>query len=220
MLFVLSHIIHDPNIDLPGKQVLGNYLNQKKIKLNGKSWQSFKNKRKNSTALSAPIFYGPGLKALRWMTPAEEHPSILIPSDDKIVQNALCSFEKSAKKVLSQTPFNTLENITVKRKELKKWSKHWPINKMTKAEQDCLGQMLTRTSANFERATTVNSILKIKKYKTNRTHKTRKKLCEFTSMGNGSNTGELWLNLQYRQLFRFSLESLLYWITSQLLFRQ
>lgn len=91
VIYVWSQLLTDPSADLPGSQVLAHLLHAKEWTFGGTAWRNRRQTRRYSTALTAPINYGPALKMLGWVQPHPKHPDVLIPMP--AATSALDAFE-------------------------------------------------------------------------------------------------------------------------------
>src|SRR5579864_7931169 len=64
VIYVWSQFLSDPSADLPGRRVLTNLVQANEWTFGGAAWRSRRQIRRYSTALTAPINYGPALKML------------------------------------------------------------------------------------------------------------------------------------------------------------
>src|SRR6266498_3481931 len=80
VIYVWSQFLKNPSADLPGRLVLTNLLQAKEWNFGGSAWRNRRQTRRYSTALTAPINYGPALKMLGWVQPHADHSAILIPT--------------------------------------------------------------------------------------------------------------------------------------------
>ena len=80
VLYALSQFLRDEKTDLPGSQYLAPWLRDAQLKFEGTKWLQRRRERRYSTALSAPINYGPGLKMLGWVMPHPEYSGVMIPN--------------------------------------------------------------------------------------------------------------------------------------------
>ncbi|MXP65613.1 hypothetical protein E0493_19885 [Roseomonas sp. M0104] len=73
VLFLWSHLLAEAEVGLPGRNVLTKYLPRprdgRSYRFGGAEWDKLRSSRRWSTALMAPIQYGPSIKALRWLEP-------------------------------------------------------------------------------------------------------------------------------------------------------
>src|SRR5262249_35840321 len=80
VIYVWSHLLRHPDVDLPRRLVLSSLLKKDQYTFGGGAWKMRKDVRRNSTALSAPINYGPGLKMLGWVERHPTYPDVLVPT--------------------------------------------------------------------------------------------------------------------------------------------
>src|SRR3954452_12789185 len=80
VIFAWSQLLRDPDVDLPGRQVLSPIVRSEKWSFGGATWRKRREGRRYSTAFTAPITYGPLLKSMGWVEPHREHPAVLIPT--------------------------------------------------------------------------------------------------------------------------------------------
>ena len=73
VIYAWSQFLLDPQADLPGSQVLSKIArSDRPYRFGGVEWKKRCEDRRNSTALTAPINYGPGLKTLGWVEVHEQ----------------------------------------------------------------------------------------------------------------------------------------------------
>ena len=82
VLFVWSHFLADDGAGVPGRLVITDKLpgtgSTRSYGFQGSAWDSFRASRRSSTAIMAPIQYGPSIRSLGWLLPTREralHPS-------------------------------------------------------------------------------------------------------------------------------------------------
>lgn len=145
VIYVWSQFLTNPSSDLPGRQVLANLLQAKDWTFGGSTWRQRRTTRRYSTALTAPINYGPALKMLGWVQSHPDHSEILIPT--ATAAPALDAFEARIADRLNHPAFSKFGSVTVTATEARGWSKAWALDKVTKAEADAMNEMLFGTSA-------------------------------------------------------------------------
>src|SRR4051812_8153672 len=76
VLFVWSHFLAEHGEGVPGRNVIGDKLprsgSARSFEFYGATWDTFRNLRRSSTALMAPIQYGPSIKSLGWLKTTSE----------------------------------------------------------------------------------------------------------------------------------------------------
>jgi hypothetical protein len=219
VIYVWSQFLTSPSSDLPGRQVLANLLQAKEWTFGGSTWRQRRTTRRYSTALTAPINYGPALKMLGWVQSHPDHSEILIPT--AAAAPALDAFEVRIADRLNHPAFSKFGSVTVKAAEARGWSKAWALDKVTKAEADAMNEMLFGSSAPLCRQMGGELMIAAAAHVSS----TEVDVLRRTMAGPPSrfkpaahllNTREAWRIVQVRQLFRLSLEALFYWTIANL----
>lgn len=219
VLFVLSQLLRDKDVDLPGNEYLAPWLAESRLTFGGKSWNERRKTRAYSTALSAPINYGPGLRMLGWVGPHPVYPGVMLPMPT--VMPALDSLEASLRPALDHDAFCTFGSVAVTRKELQSWGELWSLDRVPRREADVMTELLMGTSATLGRRLGVRLMLAA----SNHTKSTDTELLRAAMAGAPARFSpardlveirDVWRAVQMRQLFRLSLESLFYWMMLQL----
>lgn len=215
VLYVLSQILRNKDVDLPGRQYLARWLEESKLTFGGPKWKKRRTERAYSTALSAPVNYGPGLKMLGWLGPHPDYPEIMLPTAD--VTPALDSLEAALRPALNHDAFLMFGSVTVTRDELESWGELWSLERITRAESDLMSRLLIGPSAPLERRLGVNLMLAASVHeKSTNTVVLRGAMtgapAKFAPPRELIEIRNKWRRVQMRQLFRLSLESLFYWM--------
>ncbi len=215
VIYVMSQILRDANVDLPGRQYLAPWLEESEFTFGGAKWKMRRSQRAYSTALSAPVNYGPGLKSLGWLGPHPDYPEVLLPRPE--VTTALDALEASLRPALKHEAFRVLGSVTISRKEVTRWGELWSLESVTSGEADVMGKLLIGDAAPPARRFGVRLLLAASSYKKSvDTAALRVAMCnvpeKFGSHEELLETCSKWRRVQVRQLFRLSLEALLYWI--------
>ena len=79
VIYAWSQFLRDSDAPLPGKRVLADLLHADDWTFGGAAWTRRRNVRRLSTALSAPINYGPALKMLGWIHSHSEYRGVMMP---------------------------------------------------------------------------------------------------------------------------------------------
>lgn len=215
VLYVMSQILRDANVDLPGRQYLAPWLEEADFTFGGPKWKKRRSQRAYSTALSAPVNYGPGLKLLGWLGPHPDYPEVLLPRPE--VTPALDALEASLRPALKHAAFSVLGSVTVTRKEVTRWGELWSLECVTSAEADVMGKLLMGETAPPARRLGIRLMLAASSYKRSvdtaelrvAMYKVPEKVGSHEEL---LETRARWRRVQVRQLFRLALESLLYWV--------
>ena len=219
VIYVWSQFLRSPSSDLPGRLVLANLLQAKEWTFGGSTWRQRRTTRRYSTALTAPINYGPALKMLGWVRSHPDHSEILIPSD--AATPALDAFEARIADRLNHPAFSKFGSVTVTAEEARGWSKAWALDKVTKAEADVMNEMLFRTGAPLCRQLGGELMLAAASHASStKVDVLRRAMTGLPSRFKPAthllNTREAWRIVQVRQLFRLSVEALFYWTVTNL----
>ena len=214
VIYVWSQFLADPSADLPGRLVLAGLLQAKEWTFGGAAWRQRRQTRRYSTALTAPINYGPALKMLGWVQPHLEYSEILIPSPAAIP--ALDAFEARINDRLDHPAFSKFGSVTVSAAEAQRWSKAWSLNSVTKAEKDVMKDMLFGASAPVIRQRGGALLLAAAgRSRTQDVEVLRADMSgdpsRFKPPAHLVDTRDAWRTVQVRQLFRLSLEAFLHW---------
>lgn len=214
VIYVWSQFLSDPSADLPGRRVLANLLQANEWIFGGTAWRNRRQTRRYSTALTAPINYGPALKMLGWAHSHPEHPEILVPT--LAAAPALDAFESKIIDRLGHPAFSDFGSVTVTAAEARRWSKAWALNSLTRAEKDVLKEMLFGSAAPACRQRGGNLMLAAaKNASTKDVNVLRAAMAgppsRFRPSADLLEAQEAWRTVQVRQLFRLSLEALLHW---------
>jgi hypothetical protein len=219
VIYTWSQFLLDQNSDLPGQQVLIPFVRSKQWTFGGKSWRKFRESRRYSTALTAPITYGPSLKTLGWLTQHREDREILIPT--AAASRALDAFEDRIKRHLNHPAFSQFGSVTVTQREVRGWAKAWALDVVTRDEMRVMADMLLGSGAPQARRQGCELMLAaVTHAKTADVVRIRRTMAgppsNFRPPTDLTTAFEAWRRIQVRQLFRLCLESLLYWTMWQL----
>ena len=214
VIYVWSQFLRNAEADLPGRQVLGNLLQSERWTFGGSAWRHRREVRRYSTALTAPINYGPALKMLGWVKTHPRYSEILIPT--AAAAPALDAFEARIADHLGHPAFNKFGSVTVTAKEARAWSGAWALESVTKAEAHAMTEMLFGAGAPVCRQMGGELMLTAaKQASTIQVDQLRRAMAgppsRITPPVRLLNTREAWRRIQVRQLFRLSLEALFYW---------
>jgi len=214
VLYVLSQTLRDKNADLPGSQYLAPWLKEAQFSFGGDKWKKRREERKYSTALSAPINYGPGLKMLKWVAPDPGYPAIMIANP--AVYPALDALQARLERVLDHEAFNAFGPVTVSRGKVEEWADLWALDDVTEAESTVMRELLLGDGAPLRRRLGCRLMLAAAMHEHSvdpaRLRAAMSGLpSTFTPTEDLVEIGEAWRRLQVRQLFRLSLEALFYW---------
>jgi hypothetical protein len=219
VLYALSLFLRDRSADLPGRQFLQDLISQPVYHFGGENWEKRRETRRNSTGLSSALNYGPGLKSLGWLAPHREFTDILMPRPE--IVPALDALEAKMHAILGHVAFNTLGDMTVSRLDVEGWADAWALTEPTEQERTVMAEALFGTRAPVERQL-AGELLKasVTFVGSNDTMDIRRAMTglpsRFTPEERLCRTRDAWRLVQVRQLFRLSMEGLLFWIIRQL----
>ena len=145
VIYAWSQILRNPDVELPGRQFLAHLLHVDRWIFSGPKWKKLCDVRRDSTALTAAITYGPGLKALGWVTPHAKYPRLLFATED--ADPALNAFESVIADRLNHPAFSQFGAVEVKTSEARTWSESWALESPTDAEKRVMANMLLGTRA-------------------------------------------------------------------------
>lgn len=219
VIYVWSQLLTDPSADLPGSQVLANLVQAKEWTFGGTAWRNRRQVRRYSTALRAPINYGPALKILGWVQSHPEHREVLVPMP--AATPALDAFELRITDRLNHPAFSRFGSVTVTAADARRWSNAWALDSPTKAEKDVMHEMLFGAGAPVCRQRGGDLMLAAAEYcRTMEVEALRSAMAgppsRFKPPVSLLDTRQAWRTVQVRQLFRLSLEASLYWILTVL----
>ena len=219
VLYALSQFLRDESTDLPGSQYLAPWLKDAQLKFEGAKWQQRRKKRRYSTALSAPINYGPGLKMLGWVMPHPEYPGVMIPNPT--AAPALDALETQIAAALGHEAFNEFGSVTVATDDARQWGDLWALDEVTDVEAKVMAELLIGTAAPVSRQLGGKLMLAAAHHLgTTATGRVRAAMTgppsEFEPPDQLLDVRNKWRLLQVRQLFRLSLEAFFFWAMREL----
>lgn len=219
VIYAWSQFLRNSEADLPGRQVLAPLIKSARWNFGGAAWQKRCNERRYSTAFTAPITYGPSLKTLGWVAAHRNHPEVLIPTPAS--HPALDAFEALIAGRLAHPAFCKFGSVEVSAEEVKNWSEQWALDHVTDMEKLVMRELLLGSGAPLSRKRGCELMLTAAAHaKSTEIATVRRTMAgppsNFVPPGELDNTFEAWRRIQVRQLFRLSLEALLFWITFQI----
>lgn len=215
VIYALSQLLRNPDADLPGRQFLGPILRKDRWVFGGPDWKKICTQRRDSTAFTAAINYGPSLKTLGWVTAHPRHPRVLLYSEH--TSPALDAFETAIADYLEHPAFSHLGEVEVTRSEALAWSEAWALETPTDAEKQAMAAALAGPDARPERQRGCALMIAAAECSSS----PDPKAIRATMAGTPSNFAApddlgaslaAWRRVQVRQLFRLALEALFYWI--------
>jgi len=219
VIYAWSQILRNTDADLPGRQVLGHFVQSNGWTFGGNEWHDFRKSRRYSTAFTAPITYGPSLKTLGWLAPHRDDAAVLIPTPAS--GPALDAFEARIRRRLDHPAFSQFGTVKVVAGEVRKWAEAWALDQVTEAEKRVMTEMLLGSVAPLARRKGGALMLAAVAHAgTKEVVSVRRTMAgapsNFVPPPDLDGAFEAWRRIQVRQLFRLSLEALLYWTICQI----
>jgi hypothetical protein len=217
VIFAWSQFLRDPEADLPGRDFLAALCRSEKFEFGGKLWEQMRDKRRYSTALSAPVNYGPAVKTLGWIEASQMYRGAFVSSDR--VSSALDAFEQELGDHISHPAFCSLGTVEVTRDQAVAWGAAWNMDKPSLKEKSAMLACLTdiERSQAFQRASACIAESVSFHQGTVDVSEIRANLCGqpsiFVPTEGLREVMLFWRMVQMRQLFRLALEALLHWTT-------
>nr|QQZ50557.1 hypothetical protein JKL49_03165 [Phenylobacterium glaciei] len=219
VIFVWSQFASNPSTDLPGRDVLAPILANGIYEFGGAEWTTRRNVRELSTALSAPINYGPATRSLGWLTPDLLHSGALKLGSG--VARAIDALEERLRPHLGHEAFSQLGPVIVTELDVKAWSGAWALDDLAPDEREVMADLLAGPAANAARRNGLELLIQTcSASATLEEANVRRAMCALpgslpASEGVSSATAA-WRTLQVRQLFRLALEGLFSWCVAKL----
>ena len=233
VLFAISQFLRDKSTNLPGSQYFAPWLKNAQLEFGGARWHQRRRERRYSTALSAPVNYGPGLKMLGWVVPHPQYPSVMIANP--VVAPALDALETRIGAALDHEAFNEFGAVTVARDEARQWGDLWALDEVTDEEAELMVELLIGAAAPVSRRLCGELMLAAAHHQSStaagpglkdayRTPPDAGRIraamtgppSEFEPPDQLLNVRNKWRLLQVRQLFRLSLEAFFFWTMREL----
>lgn len=200
------------DIDLPGKQRVSDYMvSRRELTLGDDDWRSFVKSRRNSTALTAAINYGPGLRAFKILGDDALVPGLRCPYPT--YDPALDAFERKFAPALTHPVFNGWDSCSITAEEAFSWQSLWDIEELTDEERACFRDRLVGdTAGKRHRGFDLLREAAVSAGEADEAE-LRSAMCSSTLSSEASID---WKRVQVRQLFRLALEALLRWLQMHL----
>ncbi len=213
VLYAWSQFLRDTSAQLPGRQVLGPLVAANSYEFGGEAWEGLKDSRKQSTAFTAAITYGPSIKALCWAGPVPGAPQAWASSG--LFEEALDAFEATFAHELSHSAFSKLGAVRVSRADVQRWASLWNMDEVTEEEQAAFSSVLCGNLADESRRNTLSLLQSVCEAEPELEYdEIRAAMAEVPGDENPARAA--WRRLQVRQAFRYALESWFHWCLLQL----
>lgn len=203
------------DVDLPGKQLISSRWGEaSRIRFGDDAWIDFVKARRNSTALTAAINYGPGLRALDFLVDDLDQPRVRIPGT--ATDAVLDSFETRLGPMLKHKLFRGWDTCTLKRSAAEEWADIWDMDDLLDEERTAMSDRLIGERASLNRRGGFKMLTQ--------------SLADVEVDGEGAARHELydnddaaiadevllWRRVQVRQAFRLALEALFEWMVAEI----
>ncbi len=219
VIYAWSQFVLVPAADLPGRDVLAQILQSGGYVFEGAEWETRRDTRRYSTAFSAPINYGPALRALGWIEPAEDGSGAFKAS--AAAGPALDALEERMAAYLDHPAFSSFGRVDVSQADVRAWSEAWRLDDPSDAEKAVAAELLAGASANPRRAAGV--ALACAAFGASgdpEARSVRRAMSgppsNFVPPADLVNTMAMWRKVQVRQVLRLALEALFAWSVDRL----
>jgi hypothetical protein len=211
-VFAWSQFLVDDGADLPGSQALLPLLRANEYKFDGEAWEQFRDVRRYSTGIAAPVNYGPALRSMHWVGDSGK-PGVFKPNPD--FEPMLSAFESSFANELEHPLFNSFKSVTVSREEAQRWGECWRLLDLSALERAAAYEALCGNLAPIQRRAGVG-LIQAAAAQSSDLRSVRRLMAEPThasfASAELSDAASEWRGVQVRQVFRLALESLLRWL--------
>lgn len=204
-------------IDLPGKQRIAELWGDAKvIRFGDEQWTDFVKARRNSTALTAAINYGPGLRAFRILVDDAHQPGVRVPGEG--TEKLLDAFEKRLTPMLDHKLFNGWGPCSLKRATAEEWADVWDMDELIAAERKAMCDRLVGEVASGSRRGGFRLLTRVcEDVEEDEMDEETLRPAMFDLASNELHEEVvLWRRVQVRQAFRLALEALFEWIVGQI----
>lgn len=201
-------------VDLPGKQrVKALWSEADRIDFGDDEWIAFVKARRNLTALTAAVNYGPGLRSLGLLDDDPNYSSVRVPGHGTAVM--LDAFEAGLGHMLRHDLFNGWEPCTLTRRQATSWAASWDVDEPSDEERAAMGERLVGPLASSARRAGFSLLREAMDEDVEADEAdARLGIC---SPGGAEDARLLaWRRMQTRQAFRLALERLLEWLVATL----
>jgi len=215
VIYSWSQFLRDRDAGLPGRDVLAPLRNADAYAFAGKKWEQRKRGRAYSTALSAPVNYGPALKAFHWLQPARDGKGALAPTE--LAEPAVAALDEAMAPYLEHPAFSSFGKVTVSADDVDEWSEAWALEEPSGAERRVMAEAMTGETAPVARRDGVALVLAAHRHLGgDPSHvELRRTMCgaptDFVPPSELDGALRAWRTVQVRQTFRLALEAMLAW---------
>lgn len=218
VIFAWSQFARDPQCTLPGRDVIAPLLQKPAYTFGGQDWERRRSKRTNSTALSAPINYGPAVKAFGWLQAADGGAF----AATEVVHDAMQATDDAMAPFLDHPAFSALGEVTVTDAEVRSYAEAWALDQPTDAEKIAMVDTMAGEGAPKCRREAIELVLAAAHYLDGDAseREIRRVMCcapsGFRPPAKLEPIAAAWRTMQVRQVFRLALEALFFWLCRRL----
>jgi hypothetical protein len=222
MIFAWSQFLIDSNADLPGRLALGPVLNLDGYHFGGPAWQARRKVRRYSTGLIAAVNYGPALKSMKWLMAVPNIPNVFRAHPQ--LDHALDAFEAKIADFVEHPSLSSFGEVSVDAKFVADIGAAWSLIEPVQQERSAAFAKLALAEAPTMRQNGVRLVQAVFARHSGTDLSVSTVREEMGAPSCWQAEAELydaslkWERLQFRQLFRLSLECLLSWIVEYLEF--
>lgn len=221
-IYAWSQFLHDAKTDLPGRQAMQSLLSATEYRFGGSDWDARRDMRRYSTGLISPLNYGPSLRTLGWLISVEQGFGIFQP--DPQLNPVLDEFESLIQNELEHDAFTKFGDVTVSQADAARWGALWAMDAVSEDEAEAMLLRLAGEQASRIRREGIG-LMTTAYQDLGEAEPTpdalRMRMADLAPSWKDASVrptiADSWRELQVRQLFRLTLEGLLFWTIGTLL---
>jgi len=216
--FAWSQFVRDPQCSLPGRDVIAPLLGEAEYRFGGKAWERRRDARTYSTALSAPVNYGPAVKAFGWVQAGPDGGF----AASEAVQDAMAAMDEAMSPFLDHPALSSFSPVTVTAADIRSWGEAWALDRPTETERAAMLAAMHGERAPKCRREGVELALAAARLlgADATTQAVRRTMCgtpgAFRPPPGLEDIASAWRAMQVRQTFRLALEGLFHWLCLRL----
>jgi hypothetical protein len=218
VIYAWSQFLLNPSADLPGRDVLAPILQSGTYRFDGADWGKRRDTRRYSTAFSAPINYGPALRALGWLELADDGSGAFKAS--AAAGPAIDALEARISDHLEHPAFSSFGPVTLVEAEVRTWSEAWRLDDPSDVERAVAAEFLAGPANPRRMAGVALACAASAGAEAPEPHAVRRAMCgppsNFVPLAEMAETMATWRKVQVRQVFRLALEALFAWSIDRL----
>lgn len=220
VVFAWSQFSRSSDPGLPGRNILAPLMNAGQYRFGGRQWDMRRKERRYSTALSAPVNYGPSLKSLGWIVSHPHERTVFVPKDSAVP--AIEALDELLQPHLEHPLFTSFNDVTVDQDFVESLGEAWAMEALTEPERqfvrDALVGSLSRPALRM--GILLASMALQSCESEGEVDEVRRRMAEPDSdvfkSSDLVSISTAWKIVQLRQAFRLAMEALLHWAVLQL----